>query len=653
MTNTPRTQPLVSELGIAVDVVAGHFTATLEYGAIRWLTANGVELVRGVYGAVRDQGWGTVPPRLVRYDLERRERSFSLSFTAEVRREDDGIDFEWDGLVTGAEDGTIRFDFDGIVRRSFPRARIGLCVLHPARLAGTAVEVQTPWGTMHGRFPDRVAALSPFTNIIGLHQEPHSSREIRIAFNGDLFEMEDQRAFGDASFKTFSTPLSLPWPVRVEAGTRIRQAVTVEPRGSQHSGRQPPHSAPPRARRLLVSVGGQIGKVPPVGACAPPAGTRINRLGLSALASLGLAYLRADIDLDGSGWRDDLTRVAGRGAALGVDLEVALIGRGDHPAMPRAVARLATLPVSRLLQFDPERHTTSPIALHWLRELSDASGLRALVGGGSRGYFWHLGANGLDPALADFISFPLTPQVHASDDASIMESIEALPPLVRSAAALAPGRPIIVGPVSLRPLFDPDRVGPPPAPPAGQLPTSYDARQTSMLAAAWMLGSFAALASSGVSAVTFHELAGWGGLVAAVQEGLRPAPLAPGTPYPVFHVAASLAPLANASLLAVSAPRGIAALATVGQDGALRLVLANLDPTARRVSVTLPREWQGFAAGVSMLVPPYRDLRAPGGWTAPTPTPTRALDVGLGSYGIARVDVAAGTNRADRMRATA
>ena len=36
--------------------------------------------------------------------------------------------------------------------------------------------------------------------------------------------MEDQRNWTDASFKTYSTPLSEPIPVTVKAGTRISQA---------------------------------------------------------------------------------------------------------------------------------------------------------------------------------------------------------------------------------------------------------------------------------------------------------------------------------------------------------------------------------------------------------------------------------------------
>src|SRR5258707_15141553 len=53
---------------------------------------------------------------------------------------------------------------------------------------------------------------------------PGVSAEVR--FEGDIFEMEDQRNWTDASYKTYCTPLGLPFPAKVEKGARVKQAVT-------------------------------------------------------------------------------------------------------------------------------------------------------------------------------------------------------------------------------------------------------------------------------------------------------------------------------------------------------------------------------------------------------------------------------------------
>jgi len=52
-----------------------------------------------------------------------------------------------------------------------------------------------------------------------------------------------------------------------------------------------------------------------------------------------------------------------------------------------------------------------------------------------------------------------------------------------------------------------------PDPPAGILPSSVDARQPSIFAASWTLGSLKFLAQSGASLVTYYETVGWKGLI--------------------------------------------------------------------------------------------------------------------------------------------
>ena len=45
---------------------------------------------------------------------------------------------------------------------------------------------------------------------------------------GDTYEMEDQRNWTDASYKTYIRPLAEPWPYELSQGTQREQSVTVE-----------------------------------------------------------------------------------------------------------------------------------------------------------------------------------------------------------------------------------------------------------------------------------------------------------------------------------------------------------------------------------------------------------------------------------------
>jgi hypothetical protein len=124
-------------------------------------------------------------------------------------------------VISGTGDGTIDYVLDGVAGRSFLKNRIGFCVLHPMELAGREAMVETPEGRLVSTFPDLISPDQPFLDMVSLRHGVGDGADARVTirFEGDLFETEDQRNWTDASYKTYSTPLRLPYPVRVEAGS--------------------------------------------------------------------------------------------------------------------------------------------------------------------------------------------------------------------------------------------------------------------------------------------------------------------------------------------------------------------------------------------------------------------------------------------------
>ena len=105
----------------------------------------------------------------------------------------------------------------------------------------------------------------------------------------------------------------------------------------------------------------------------------------------------------------------------------------------------------------------------------------------------------------DAVCFGLCPQVHAADDASLMENLPALADCVETARILRPGRPIAVSPVTLVPRLGPYPGG---APVPGGLPGAVDVRQFGLFGASWTLGAVGWLAGVGTESATFFETAG-------------------------------------------------------------------------------------------------------------------------------------------------
>ena len=613
-------------------LLAGPLEVSLEQGALRSIRMGNREVLTGIYAAVRDPSWGTIEAAFTRYDVRQGPDGFILDLEAACRRGVDDVDITWAGSIVGRHDGSISFSFDALVRKPFARARIGLCVLHPLRLAGTPIEVTTPWGQLRGRFPTQITAHLPFSNVTAIRQEPRKRSEIEIQFEGDLFQTEDQRAFTDASFKTFSTPLELPWPVLLDAGTRIHQAVHVRPIAPRLAARMATRSSRSRVHTTTVEIGAAVDSRPLIGAEMPLPEVGVDAAVVTALQGLRLDFLR--VVVDGSKARADIERAAALAAILKLPVALGIAARAGDGNVARAV-RVAVDSGTRLERvsvFDQARHTTSASLLGDLREALKAHQLKIPAGGGSRAYVYQLVLDGV-PADVDFVEYAINPQVHATDDRSILETIDTLPATVATARHLGGGAPVHVAPASMRPRLNPDLVGAQPSRKLGEPQSRYDARQADVLPATWTLASLAELASEGIMSVSVHDAAGWGGLVAASHRGLPPMRAGPGGMLPVGMIVAAVTELPRARVCATSRVSHMSVLALEHDEG-WRILAASREQTARRLVLRLPRVPTRIAAATLAA--------APETWQpiAATVRGARTLSVALPQQGVARIDVA-------------
>src|SRR5574340_517347 len=114
---------------LAVPLRAGPLRLVFDRAALRWVRLGEREVLRGVYVAVREPGWATVPGTLSELAIEAQLESFRVSFLSSHRRGQ--VAFEWRGMIEGNADGRIVFSMEGTAESSFFRNRIGFCVLHP------------------------------------------------------------------------------------------------------------------------------------------------------------------------------------------------------------------------------------------------------------------------------------------------------------------------------------------------------------------------------------------------------------------------------------------------------------------------------------------------------------------------------------------
>src|SRR5688500_1989282 len=91
----------------AIELTAGPLTLVFEpeIAFVRYVRAGDREILRGIYAAVRDSVWGTVPAQVRNVQLKRNDGGFLLTFSSEHKQDD--IDFLWTGTLAGTRQGTL------------------------------------------------------------------------------------------------------------------------------------------------------------------------------------------------------------------------------------------------------------------------------------------------------------------------------------------------------------------------------------------------------------------------------------------------------------------------------------------------------------------------------------------------------------------
>jgi len=552
-------------------------------GMIRDVRWRGVEVLRAIYGAVRDADWNTAPAvfQLVEEYVE--ADRFRLTLEAECCTP--SLDFHWRCEISGEADSTLAYRFYGEARRDFLKNRIGLCVLHPMLTCeGRPCRLETVDGLIkHLAFPRLIEPSQPFLAVRRLSFPIGQDRWLTTAFEGDEFETEDQRNWSDASFKTYSTPLEHPFPVLVRAGARVQQVVTValeqETAPAVHAG---PLIFPAKSDETL-SVGSTI-RLPRLGLGVSRAHDASREAALEWSRRLRLDHLRLDLHLEDKAWTGTLERGLSQAAAWNAALHLAMhagpagaAGRlADVKSQVEQSARDGGAAVSAWLLFQEGEPVTPEPLLETARAIL---GEQATIVVGTDAHLAELNRHHSPWRSANGVVFSLTPQVHAQDIRTIVESLETHERTVATVKSFAGEVPSMVSPITLRPRFNAVAT-------SGQArreSEGVDPRQADLFVAGWVLGGVVEWARGSVSAATYFECVGPCGVIVGPESHAEPARVTPAC-----HVFADLADVLSldaAELRPLATGVGWRAVQGLwANDGRKHIILlANLGDVARHV----------------------------------------------------------------------
>ena len=519
------------------ELRAGPLTMVFEGGDLLFVRVGDHEIARRIFAAVRDRNWGTPAGSISNVQIQPTADSFRVTYLCRVV--EDEIDFEWEAEILGESSGSVTFRIEGLARSTFLRNRIGLNVLHPVdEWAGQTCRTRRVSGAVvKTRFPEEIAdkdVLEGFEEMCGMSCDVAEGVIAEFEFSGDLFETEDQRNWTDATYKTFSTPLNLTFPVEVPAGSRLSQMVRLRVKTSK------PVAIRTRHRPLAFT----LTQDPPQPLPAIGLGTASHRQPLSGrevawLRALRLSHLRVDVSLEGAD--PMLVLASGRhdAHALCVPLELAISHSGalNSDVLLRA--------------FEPLRDEVASCIIFPCALASVVRSRFPLwqIGSGSAADFYYLNQNPPRTGELDFLVYAIHPQEHSFDDRSLVETLPIQASTVARARRLGGGCPVHVSPVSLKPRFRAAATGPEPATAPGKLPPQVDIRQASLFGAGWTVISLKYLAEAGAASVTFYETSGWRGVVETDAGSPAPFPSLPGAVFPLYHVFGDFAEFRGGDIL--------------------------------------------------------------------------------------------------------
>lgn len=535
-------------------------------------------VLRSVRAVIRDRDWNTADLEIDSFS----ESADQLKFAVHSN----GFGAEFSGEVCAKIDGQVAtFTMELTAQSEYQTNRTGLIVLHSPDVAGAKLEVVHSNGQEEQlKFPVSISPNQPVFDIAALGWQ-HNELQIDVAFGGDVFEMEDQRNWSDASYKTYSRPLSKPFPYEVAAGEKVLQIVKVlvQPTGA------PVASA--KQNKITLE---KVGKFPhtQIGASTAPDAlpesweTRGNPRDYSPITEVTMV----ELDLESCNWRAALERAA----ESSIKLDVRLILR-DYTKLAAAIYALESLEANNIVRIgavDSGTHVSPQKLTNLLRNALRASALAQVpVIAGARSHFTELnreqaqilpGAESSADVEVDAITYATTPLFHSLTNEQLLESV-AMQRIIAAQAVeianqpgdLADGKPVHVGPVTLRPRFNNVATAEQPAPTKQDLSQGYgaeftganDDRQTSRELAAWVIASAAATSVFGIESITWFEQWGPRGLASET-----------GQEYPAAEAVRALAKLAGQDLYIGVSPDGFLwAIGAADKTGKTTILASNLN----------------------------------------------------------------------------
>jgi len=555
------------------NLQAGPLSLQYSDGSLWNIRLGEEEAVRRIYLVFQDINWTSRPFEILEENWNIADDHFSAEL--QVRGSKDAENFEASLKIVGTPAGEIKYAFSGSTSADFMRNRLGLCLLHPiADLSGKPCKLSLSGGTkIISAFPKDISPSQPFKNLSGISHALNNGQTFEVKFKGEVFETEDHRNWSDASYKTYCTPIELPFPVSVSKGEQVEQEINISISSSVS------RTEKPIKRKITVNVSEKEVSLPDLGLNIAKDFSEVDH---NEFSQLGINHLRLNLDLEDFS-ELDFSRAIGLAKQLNLKLDLALKAAtvGDLTDFIKSSHELIS-EVRNLLIFSKSHKVTPEEFIAAARELLGAA---QSISAGTDLYFTEINRGTPVVPGIDQINFSLNPQVHSFDDRTLIQNLATQEVIAVNVARIAGDKLISVGPITLRPRFNPNATQPDRDVSNDSLPASVDARQRTWFTEAWTAISIKYLTqSSAINSATYFESVGWKGIRESTLGSKDPKNFLSeaGEAFPVWNLFSSLKGFSKSRPSTSNLPEVVDSL-VIKNSTKTRLILANFSIEAQQV----------------------------------------------------------------------
>lgn len=504
----------------------GGISFTVKHGRVLDLCFGGKQVIKEIYFALRDLNWKTIPYSIQNIEVIENEIEKKIEFEAEHKQGE--INFVWKGYIRILKTNQIYFSFNGQALSEFEKNRIGFCVLYPSEFAGKKCMVEHTCGPVEESiFPEFIAPFQPFKDIKKITCiTDRRDREVEVTFEGDIFEMEDQRNWTDNSFKVYCTPLEKEFPVKVKKGQAFYQSISVLCRGDIEGSTAREESEIIRPEQDMYVLENMISQ-------GVIFRERLSGRQEQLFADLNLGHFRYELHFpaDMKQWENAVIQIERMNAKVLLTAFFTADWKSEAELVKKCVMKNRDL-YCGIVVHEENKNVISKEILKEIKAL--LKGCDVPVGSGTDAFFTQLNRERIPKEFLDFVVYSNNPQVHAFDDASILDTVEGQRSNIKSCRKLYPDTPVWITPITLKMRWNPDAVKR--SGTCGRQ-DQIDSRQCGKFTAVWYLKVMAMMLEEKAEGVTWFENVGELGIMGRgdIKRDDK-FPDSEANVYPIYHV---------------------------------------------------------------------------------------------------------------------